>query len=124
MSDKITYKTPGSTLTLPKNPSSLWGAEFAPPSPLGVIGNLGGFAATFRPEWRKLVDPVLVSATDGVGTKLKIAFMMGIHNSVGIDLVAMSVNDIIVTGAEPLFFWTTSPPARLSRKPFKRLFQG
>ena len=69
-----------------------------------VLGKIGGFAAMFRPEWGGYRDPVLVSATDGVGTKLKIAFLTGIHDTVGIDLVAMNVNDLLVMGAEPLFF--------------------
>ena len=70
----------------------------------GVIGEIGGFGGLFSINTTNLHKPVLVSSTDGVGTKLKIAFMMGKHNTVGIDLVAMSVNDIIVQGAEPLFF--------------------
>ncbi len=70
----------------------------------GVIGEIGGFGGLFSINTTNLQKPVLVSSTDGVGTKLKIAFMMGKHNTVGIDLVAMSVNDIIVQGAEPLFF--------------------
>ncbi|MBF0193773.1 MAG: phosphoribosylformylglycinamidine cyclo-ligase [Magnetococcales bacterium] len=69
-----------------------------------VATDLGGFGAMFHPDWSKYTDPVMVSATDGVGTKLKLAFLTGRLDTVGIDLVAMSVNDLIVQGAEPLFF--------------------
>ncbi len=69
-----------------------------------VATDLGGFGAMFHPNWSRYKDPVLVSATDGVGTKLKLAFLTGKLDTVGIDLVAMSVNDLIVQGAEPLFF--------------------
>lgn len=69
-----------------------------------VIGGLGGFGGLFRFPSERFQEPILVSGTDGVGTKVKIATMMAKHDSIGIDLVAMCVNDIIVSGAEPLFF--------------------
>ena len=70
----------------------------------GVVSNIGSFGGLFHLDMEKYKNPLLVSTTDGVGTKLNVAHAMDIHNTVGIDLVAMNVNDLIVQGAEPLFF--------------------
>jgi len=70
----------------------------------GVIGGVGGFGGLFAPDISAMTEPVLVSGTDGVGTKLKLAFLMNKHDTIGIDCVAMCVNDIICCGAKPLFF--------------------
>ena len=70
----------------------------------GVLGDIGGFGGCFQPNLAGVAEPVLVSGTDGVGTKLKIAFMTGRHDTVGIDCVAMCANDVAAMGADPLFF--------------------
>jgi phosphoribosylformylglycinamidine cyclo-ligase len=68
-----------------------------------VIGRIGGFSGLFKLSIHRLKDPVLVSSTDGVGTKLLIADMLNRYDTIGLDLVAMCVDDVVVTGAEPLF---------------------
>lgn len=70
----------------------------------GVVSGIGGFGGLFAPDFKGMEEPVLVSGTDGVGTKIKLAFLLDRHNTIGIDAVAMCVNDIICCGAKPLFF--------------------
>lgn len=70
----------------------------------GVISGIGGFGGLFAPDFSGMEEPVLISGTDGVGTKIKLAFLLDKHNTIGIDAVAMCVNDVICCGAKPLFF--------------------
>lgn len=90
----------------------------------GVMTGLGGFASLFELPLDRYKQPVLVSATDGVGTKLKLALKLGIHQTVGIDLVAMCVNDIVVLGAEPLFFLDYYATAKLDLETASSVIAG
>jgi len=89
-----------------------------------VLTGIGGFGSLFSLAEKRYRDPVLVSATDGVGTKLKIAQRMGKHDTVGIDLVAMSANDILTLGAEPLFFLDYFATSRLDLQVAEEVIKG
>ncbi len=89
-----------------------------------VLTEIGGFSSLFSLGNDKYQDPVLVSSTDGTGTKLKIAFMMDRHDTIGIDLVAMNVNDLVVQGAEPLFFLDYLATSRLDPEKGLQIIRG
>lgn len=89
-----------------------------------VLGRIGGFGGLFRPNFHDLQDPVLVSSVDGVGTKLKIAFATGIHDTIGQDLVNHCINDIAVIGARPLFFLDYLAAEKLEPHVFTDILKG
>ncbi len=124
MTERITYKDAGVDVELAdrviQSSADRIRSTFRPE----VLGKMGGFAAMFKPQLSGMSEPVLVAATDGVGTKLKIAFLTGIHSTVGIDLVAMNVNDILVTGAEPLFFLDYLATGKIKPEIFKAVISG
>ncbi|MDQ3624502.1 MAG: phosphoribosylformylglycinamidine cyclo-ligase [Verrucomicrobiota bacterium] len=89
-----------------------------------VLGRIGGFGGLFRPNFKGMKDPVLVSSVDGVGTKLKLAFALDRHDTVGQDLVNHCINDIAVIGARPLFFLDYIGAEKLEARIFRQLLEG
>ena len=104
MAEKLTYKDAGVDTKEGERAVKLMKDHVAGTLNENVLAGLGGFGGLFRLPVEGMKEPVLVSGTDGVGTKLKLAFMMDKHDTVGIDLVAMCVNDVLCQGAKPLFF--------------------
>ncbi len=98
------YASAGVDITAGYKAVELMKAHIARTLTKGVAGDIGGFGGLFELDTKNMEKPVLVSGTDGVGTKLKLAFLMGKHDTVGIDCVAMCVNDVLCCGARPLFF--------------------
>ncbi|MBD3379012.1 MAG: phosphoribosylformylglycinamidine cyclo-ligase [Candidatus Omnitrophica bacterium] len=124
MAKKITYKKAG--VDIDKAESLIKGAKkmIASTNVKGSVGTIGGFGGFFDPRKAGFKDPLFVSGTDGVGTKLKIAQMTGRHGTIGIDLVAMCVNDILCSGAKPLFFLDYYATGKLSAKEWNSVMKG
>jgi len=98
------YKAAGVDVTAGYESVELMKKDVARTTIPGVLGGIGGFGGLFAPQMEGYEKPVLISGTDGVGTKLKLAFLLDKHDTIGIDCVAMCVNDVICAGAKPLFF--------------------
>jgi phosphoribosylformylglycinamidine cyclo-ligase len=103
-SQSDSYKAAGVDITAGYAAVKLMQKHIARTTTDGVVSGIGGFGGLFMPNLRGLKEPVLVSGTDGVGTKLKLAFLLNKHDTIGIDCVAMCVNDVLCCGAKPLFF--------------------
>jgi len=124
MSSKLTYKKSGVDITEGEKFVSLISPMAKKTFRPEVMTEIGLFSALFKPDITRYKEPVLVSSTDGVGTKLKIAFMMDRHDTIGIDLVAMCVNDVLTAGAEPLFFLDYLATGKLCSKTASEVIKG
>jgi phosphoribosylformylglycinamidine cyclo-ligase len=124
MSNKLTYKKAGVDIDEGERFVNLISRMVKKTFRSEVLTEIGPFSALFKLDIKKYKAPVLVSGTDGVGTKLKIAFMMDRHNTIGIDLVAMCVNDILTSGAEPLFFLDYFATGKLKPEKASEVIKG
>jgi len=124
MSNELTYKKAGVDISEGERFVSLISPMIKETFRPGVMTEIGSFSALFKLDITKYREPVLVSGTDGVGTKLKIAFLMDRHDTVGIDLVAMCVNDILTSGAEPLFFLDYFATGKLKPEKASEVIKG
>jgi phosphoribosylformylglycinamidine cyclo-ligase len=120
----LTYRSAGVDADAQDDFAEAIGRMVASARPPEVVSGIGGFAAAFAPDLTGMTRPLLVSGTDGVGTKLKLAFQTGIHHTVGIDLVAMCVNDVLTTGAKPLFFLDYFACGRLQKAVSLKVVEG
>ncbi len=121
---KFTYKTSGVDIAKANIFVKAIGADVKKTQSAAVLHREGAFGGLFALDNKKYKNPVLVSSTDGVGTKLLLAQSMGVHDTVGIDLVAMNVNDILCVGAQPLFFLDYIACGRLDPKVLKDVVKG
>jgi phosphoribosylformylglycinamidine cyclo-ligase len=121
---KLTYKQAGVDIDAGDEFASAIGRMVKSTITPEVVSGVGGFAAAVAPNMIGMKKPLLISGTDGVGTKLKLAFITGIHNTIGIDLVAMCVNDVLTTGARPLFFLDYIASGHLEQKVSLQVIEG
>ncbi len=124
MKKKLTYKDAGVDIEAADSFVESIKSIVKPTFRHEVLSGIGGFGSLFALNTDKYKDPVLVSSTDGIGTKLRVAFMMDKHDTIGIDLVAMCVNDIIVQGAEPLFMLDYIATGKLEPKVMEDVVRG
>lgn len=124
MEKKMTYKESGVDVDAGNRAVELMKSHVKSTFRKEVLGGIGGFAGFFQLDVEKYKNPVLVSGTDGVGTKLKLSFLQDKHDTIGIDCVAMCVNDIIVHGAEPLFFLDYIAVGKLEPEKVAQIVKG
>lgn len=122
--ERLTYKSAGVDIDRAAQVVDKIGAHVRRTLRPGVLGGIGGFGGLFALDTQRYPEPVLVSGTDGVGTKLQLAFQLNKHDTIGQDCVAMCVNDIVVQGAEPLFFLDYIASGRLDPHVIEQLVQG
>jgi phosphoribosylformylglycinamidine cyclo-ligase len=124
MPDELTYKDAGvdidSANRAKQRIKELARSTFTP----NVMTEIGSFGGMFRADFRGITEPILVSSADGVGTKLRVAFLAGVHNTVGYDLVGHCVNDILVQGARPIFFMDYIAASRLVPETIAQVVEG
>lgn len=124
MNEKLTYKSAGVDTKEGERAVNLMKPHVKKTFNTNVLNGLGGFGSLFRLDIKDIKNPVLVSGTDGVGTKLKIAFLMDKHDTIGIDCVAMCVNDILCQGANPLFFLDYIATGRVKAEKIADIVKG
>jgi phosphoribosylformylglycinamidine cyclo-ligase len=124
MKEKITYKDAGVNIDAANDATERIKKLARSTFTSNVLTEIGSFGGMFRADFGGLENPVLVSSADGVGTKLRVAFMTGVHNTVGYDLVGHCVNDILVQGARPLFFLDYIASGKLVPETVEQIIEG